>query len=171
MCVRTQTCVSAATRPTLLAWCVQTAEHLKSSGWLPALMGLTSMTTGGLLSVNQRWGGERNVQAIRGKHRKKESAGGGRRSGVMSKEGRDKGRVKGAMKETPVMSCLVKNKRAIQSFNSGHSRWNFSLCSEHTVSLFLYNLFSSQTLHPNIPSKVYIISIKPLHLLLFFHWC
>ncbi len=29
----------------------------------------------------------------------------------MKKEGRDKGRVKGAMNETPVMSYQVKNKR------------------------------------------------------------
>ena len=33
---------------------VQTASHLTSSGTLLALIGLTSLTTGGLLSVHQR---------------------------------------------------------------------------------------------------------------------
>lgn len=137
MCV--WACASVATRRTLLAQRVQTAEHLKSSGWLPALMGLTSMTTGGLLSVNQRWEGESSAQAIRNKQKerkcwRKEQMRKGQREGMRCNEGN----------ELPGQ----KQEGHLKLFNSGLSRWNFSLCSNHTASLSFY-IFLFSTLLPN----------------------
>ena len=151
------------TRPTFSARCERKAEHLKSTGWLQALMGLTGMTTGGLLSVNQRWGGEGGAREAL----EAPTEGGGKKGGGGREVEWWKGRDAGTGRVISCNEVNSSNELHGPKNKEGHLKFSdsgtlkvkfFGGRFEHPVSLSVSLYFPplSQTLLP----KVYIISIK-----------